>query len=173
MGSHFFHHSTGAYLVDRDFANCSAIRRSQFAHEMHAKRNSHLVHILEMVELVRDTKASAHSPWGVYATAWVLRWATNTLLTPYRSRARRSPHQFGRSWVVRGCRTVVCTSSLHLQQLGPPWGTAPICTHTPGITGHCLIILGDHAHHHRMTVVTHSAADTIFDGSNCGMAVWW
>ena len=111
MGSHFFHHSTGAYLVDRDFANCTAIRRSQFAHEMHAKRNSHLVHILEMVELARDTKASAHSPWGVYATAWVLRWATNTLLTPYRSRARRSPHQFGRSWVVRGCRTVVCTSS--------------------------------------------------------------
>ena len=54
------------------------------------KRKSHLVHMLEMVELARDTMASAHSPWGVHATAWVLGWASNTLLTPHRSRAQRS-----------------------------------------------------------------------------------
>ena len=44
--------------------------------------------------------------------------------------------------VVRWC-------AHRLQQLGPPWGTGPICPHTPGITGHCLITLGDHTHHHR------------------------
>ena len=31
MGSHLFHHSKGSHLVDRDFANCAAIRRSPFA----------------------------------------------------------------------------------------------------------------------------------------------
>ena len=35
MDSHFPAHCTTAYLVRRDYANCDAIRRSQFAHEMH------------------------------------------------------------------------------------------------------------------------------------------
>ena len=114
---------------------------------MHAKCNSHLVHILEMVELARDTKASAHSPWGVYPTAWVLGWATNTLLTHPTAVVHSAPDTDSAvcGWfvgVVRWC-------AHHLQQLGPPWGTGPICPHTPGITGHCLITLGDHTHHHR------------------------
>ena len=71
---------------------------------MHAKRNSHLDHIREMVELARDTKASAHSPWGAYATAWVLGWATNTAPyyanTPPQSCSRwQTRTKLGRSWV--------------------------------------------------------------------------
>ena len=110
------------------------------------KRRSHLVHMLEMVELARDTMASAHSPWGVHATAWVLGWASNTLLTPHRSRAQRSEHRFGRSWVVRRCRTVVCTSSSAARAAMGHWANMPPC---PGITCHCLFTLGDHTHHHR------------------------
>ena len=110
---------------------------------MHAKCNSHLIHILEMVEPARGTKASAHAPWGVYATAWELGWATNTPLqsctalpTPYSTAQMR----------CQECRIVVCAQSSAARAAMGHWGNYP---HTPGMAGHCLVTLGKaHKHHH-------------------------
>ena len=109
-------------------------------HEMHAKCNSHLIHILEMVEPARGTKASAHGPWGVYATAWELGWATNTPLqsctalpTPYSTAQMR----------CQECRIVVCAQSSAARAAMGHWGNYP---HTPGMAGHCLVTLGGHTH---------------------------
>ena len=120
MDSHFPAHCTTAYLVRRDYANCAAIRRSPFAPRNAAKCNSHLVHILEMVEPARGTKASAHGPWGVYSTAWELEWATNTPQQP--CTALPTPYSTARMRVVRW-------GAHHLLQLGPPWGLGamPLC----------------------------------------------
>ena len=97
-----------------------------------------------MVEPARGTKASAHGPWGVYATAWELGWATNTptqscmaLLTPYSTAQMR----------CQECRTVVCAQSSAARAAMGHWGQ---CPHIPGMAGHCLVTLlgGTHTHHH-------------------------
>ena len=131
---------------------------------MHAKCNSHLIHILEMVEPARGTKASAHGPWGVYATAWELGWATNTPLqsctalpTPYSTAQMR----------CQECRIVVCAQSSAARAAMGHWGNYP---HIPGMAVHCLVTLGGHTH---TTMTTFGAPVTVhvFDGSNCGSGV--
>ena len=77
----------------------------------------------EMVEPAKGTKAIAHTPWGVYATAWELEVGhshptavTHSVADTVFDRSNCS------SGVVRWC-------ARHLQQLVPPWGTgvnAPI-----------------------------------------------
>ena len=93
-----------------------------------------------MVEPARGTKASAHGPWGVYATAWELGWATNTPLqsctalpTPYSTAQMR----------CQECRIVVCAQSSAARAAMGHWGNYP---HTPGMAGHCLVTLGGHTH---------------------------
>jgi hypothetical protein len=110
------------YLVRRDSSNCSAVRRSPFVLRNAARCNSHLDHILQMVEPARGTEASDHDPWGVYATAWELGWATNTppqsctaLPTSY-STARKRCHE---------CHTVVRAPSSAARAAMGHWGNAP------------------------------------------------
>ena len=109
---------------------------------MHAKCNSHLIHILEMVEPARGTKASAHGPWGVYATAWELGWATNTPLqsctalpTPYSTAQMR----------CQECRIVVCAQSSAARAAMGPWGNAPM---PQGWQGTAWSPWGPHTHNH-------------------------